>query len=127
MDSSKQDMVEHSFQELLNSVPPALAERLKEKYDADSKEFFEAVKEQTAGTDLPHWAKKNCGRCYGTGSLGTMHQFMPHSPARKTAEGTYDSAMTQELACKCTQKAYSTWLTQYRQTFNDNKGETNAE
>lgn len=92
-----------SFVNLLASVPPDVAARLTEKYEADRAEFLKVVEDMVPSKEPKYWAKPSCAKCNGRGIIGTLIK-----PSGETAVP----------ACSCTEKNYSKWLVEIRRFYN---------
>jgi len=97
------DILDESLINMMRSLPPEVAERVRQKYEADRAEFIEVVKDMTPSKDPSYWAKRSCTRCYGRGILGTVVK---------------PSGETTVPACSCIKKNYFKWLVEVRRFFN---------
>lgn len=92
-----------AFVNLLGSLPPEVAERLRQKYEADRSEFLQVVEDMVPSKEPKYWAKPSCTTCNGRGIIGTLVK---------------PSGETSIPACSCTSKKYSKWLAEIRHFYN---------
>lgn len=97
------DRVEASYTNLFRNLPPAVSERLQQKYEADRAAFISYVQEATPSSEPKYWANRSCTKCYGRGILGEL---------------TKPNGEKSTPACSCTEKNYRKWLAQARYEFN---------
>lgn len=117
--ASQKAQVESSYQELLGSVPPEVAERLRAKYEEDVDSFsgYVAEHDPSAG-DPTFWAKKSCKKCYGRGIIGKRHLFTPGDSA-DAQDGVYTNvSVTVDMSCSCGKRRREKWLAEARRTYN---------
>lgn len=98
-----QQVADAALVNMLRNVPPEVAQRITEKYEADREVFLNYVKEHTPSQDPAYWAKRSCTKCNGRGILGTLVK---------------PSGETVVPACSCTSKNYAKWLIEMRQRYN---------
>lgn len=96
-----------SFENLLKNLPPAVAERVYQKCEADREAFIAYAEAKVPSKDPKYWATRNCKKCYGLGTVGS----------RVELDGTRNV-----IACVCTSKNYSLWLSAIRAEYNKTKG-----
>lgn len=88
---------------MLRQLPPEVADRIHQKYEADRGAFLNYVKEHTPSQDPAYWAKRSCTKCHGRGILGTL--------VKPSGEKVVP-------ACPCTSKNYAKWMVEARQKYN---------
>lgn len=103
MNYYRDEQTETALTQMLQSLPPSVAQRVHEKYEADRSEFLKFVEEQKQPQDPKHWAKRSCTKCNGRGILGTL--------VKPSGEEVVP-------ACSCTSKNYAKWLVKLRQEYN---------
>jgi len=97
------DVVDTALVKLFRSLPPAVADKLREKYEEDRRKFIEWLQSTIPSKDPQYWAKPSCTRCHGRGILGTL---------------TTPSGEKVVPACSCTAKRYKKWTIEQRQVYN---------
>lgn len=97
------ETVDAAVVNLYRSLPPAVADKLREKYEEDRQKFIEWLQEQIPSKDPRYWAKSSCTKCHGRGILGTL---------------TTPSGEKVVPACSCTEKRYKAWMIEQRRVFN---------
>lgn len=102
----KDEVIEDSIVNLFKSLPPAVADRVREKYEADRAEFLRFVEAQDVPKDSTYWAKDSCTKCNGRGILGTL--------VKPSGEEVLP-------VCSCVAKNYSKWLVEQRKVYNSLK------
>lgn len=130
-----QNKIDASFEKLLESaddVDPRLRELLQQKYDEDHIEFSNAVKDAQPSEKSSYWAKKSCQKCYGRGTLGYKHNFVPGQSAKSDVDEEsnkyYTNSITKtEVRCSCALKNYQKWLSEFRMFYNMLKAQTIAD
>lgn len=95
--------VDAAVTNMFRSLPPAVADKLQEKYEADRQKFIGWLQETIPSKDPRYWAKRSCTRCHGRGILGTL---------------TTPSGEKVVPACSCTAKRYKAWMIEQRHVFN---------
>jgi hypothetical protein len=98
-----QDKADNAIVNLFASLPPTIADRLKQKYDADRAQFMQVVQDMMPSNEPSYWASRSCTKCHGRGILGTV---------------TKPSGEKVVPACSCTSKNYKKWLVTVRQFYN---------
>lgn len=95
---------EASIYNLLQNLPPEVAEIVKQKYEDDRAAYLQVVAEMMPSKDPKYWAKRSCTRCHGRGILGTL----------------INPSGTQIVVppCSCTAKKYKAWLIDVRKFYN---------
>lgn len=128
------DMADKAYEHLLevaSHVDPKLTEVLQQKYEEDRREFSQAARDFMPSQDPAYWAKRGCSKCYGRGIIGKRHVFMPGESAqavREDGEKTYANSITTfDKQCRCTQKNFKKWMSDFRLFFNMLKAQTIAE
>lgn len=130
-----QDKIDASLEKLLESadnVDPKLRDLLQQKYDEDHAEFTKAAKEAQPSEKSLYWATDSCQKCYGRGTLGHKHNFIPGQSAKSVVDENgkkyYENSMTKtEVRCTCTLKNYQIWLAEFRMFYNMLRAQTIAE
>ena len=106
MNNRRNEQVDAALSNLLQKLPPEVAERVHQKYEADRSEFIRFIEEQNPSQDPKYWAKRSCTKCNGRGILGTLRNVSGEKL----------------LPCSCTSKNYSKWLVEQRRQYNTTKG-----
>lgn len=100
------EKVDSSLVNMYRNLPPAVAERLQAKYEADRQEFIQWLESRIPSKEPKYWAKSSCTKCHGRGILGTL---------------TTPSGEKVVPACSCTEKRYRVWMIEQRKLFNVEK------
>lgn len=98
--------VDDAVVNMFRHLPPAVADRVHQKYERDRSAFLDFVTENTPSQEPSYWAKRSCTKCHGRGILGTLVK---------------PSGETVVPACSCTSKNYAKWLIEMRQKYNASK------
>ena len=131
--STRQEKIaDKAFERLLevtSAINPELTDIIRAKYEDDRREFTDAARAWTPSTESSYWAKKGCKKCYGVGTLGKRHLFVPGESAKVTRdeEGnkTYQNSITtMDIQCTCAKKNYGLWLAEFRLFWNMLKEQT---
>jgi hypothetical protein len=101
-----EEVVDASISNLFANLPPAVAERVRAKYEADRSEFLEYVRRNTPSNSPGFWATRGCTKCHGRGIIGEL---------------TKPGGGREPLVCYCVSKNYQVWLTDQRKFFNSLK------
>lgn len=117
---AQKDVAEKSLENMLGQMDPRLAEMLKSKFDAESREFEKAAREADPSKGDPsYWAKRSCNKCYGRGIIGKRTVFRPNEGAKSDGKGGYENqAFTLDVRCRCGAKKYQRWLAKFRLEYN---------
>ena len=97
------DKADAALVNMLRNLPPAVADKLNEKYEADRQAFIEWLQVKIPSKDPEYWAKRSCTKCHGRGILGTL---------------TTPSGEKVVPACSCTTKRYKAWTIEQRHVYN---------
>lgn len=100
---SAADKVDASIVNMFRNLPPAVSEKVREKYEEDRQKFIEWLRETVPSKDPRYWAKSSCTKCHGRGILGTL---------------TTPSGEKVVPACSCTEKRYKAWMIEQRTVYN---------
>jgi hypothetical protein len=93
--------VELQVAKMLADLPPAVADRLRAKYEADRLEFLSVVEDMTPSKDPAYWAKRACTKCYGRGTIGSVLLSSGPTP----------------LSCACVDSKYRKWIKEIRKYY----------
>lgn len=127
--STERARIDQSYENMFKNLDPEVAQRLKQKYDADAKEFDQAVEDfDPSQGKKAYWAKNSCKRCYGRGIIGTRYVFRPDEPAISDGlRGYSNAAFTLPQECRCGDRAYYKWVANFRKFFNALKEQSEVE
>ena len=106
------DTTDAALANMLQNLPPEVADRVVKKYEAERTSFLEYVRDNTPSKNAEYWAKRGCTKCYGRGILGAL--------VRPTGE-------TVTPTCPCTSKNYMKWLKSARRQYTALKKEQGHE
>lgn len=95
------DKVDASIQNMFSRLPPEVAERIHQKYEADRAEFMQVVKDMTPQKGPEYWANKSCTKCHGRGIIGERLSYPP-----------------KPIHCSCVSKRYKKWVVEVRKYYN---------
>lgn len=97
------DKADAAIVNMFRNLPPAVADKLHEKYEEDRRKFIEWLQTVVPSKDPRYWAKRSCTKCHGCGILGTL---------------TTPSGEKVVPACSCTEKRYRAWMIEQRRVYN---------
>lgn len=95
-----------AYDNFLEALHPDIANKLRDRYEQEEKEFAAAAKSFCPSLDVAAWAKDSCKHCHGRGYTHII------------------AATGEKKACSCAVKRFQIWLKTFRLWYNALKDQT---
>ena len=102
----KEQAIQESLDKILENEDPAVAARVRQKWEEDQEKFSQCAQENLPSPLLEFWADRTCRDCHGRGTCGLQVRVVGNQTVRTP------------IKCRCTNKNYQKWLGQFRKYYN---------